>query len=91
MGGAFFVPIGALVGCAAAASLPGPGHLAPALAVAAASLGYAAIGALDDVMSLTGAGKGRGASPGLKLGLQLAVAAAFSAGVALVPGLGGCQ
>jgi phospho-N-acetylmuramoyl-pentapeptide-transferase len=70
MGGVFVVPIGAAMGVIWSQFNP------DAIAVALVSLGYFAIGGIDDWKSLSGR-KNEGLKPKGKLILQLAIAAAF--------------
>ncbi len=72
MGGVFVVPIGTIVGIVWSQFNP------DAIAVALVSLGYFAIGGLDDWKSLSGR-KNEGLKPKAKLVLQLAIATAFCA------------
>ena len=72
MGGLAFVPIG----CAVALLAAGPS--AELLALCGATLGCLTVGLVDDALIVT-RGKNDGLHPKLKLGAQLAVAAAFCA------------
>ena len=72
MGGVFVVPIGAIVGVLWSQFNP------DAIAVALVSLGYFAIGGVDDWKSLSGK-KNEGLKPKAKLALQLAIAIVFCA------------
>jgi phospho-N-acetylmuramoyl-pentapeptide-transferase len=70
MGGVFIVPIGAIIGVLWSQFNP------DAIAAALVSLGYFAIGGVDDWKSLSNR-KNEGLTPKGKLALQLALAAAF--------------
>jgi phospho-N-acetylmuramoyl-pentapeptide-transferase len=70
MGGIFVVPVGVLLGIIASRFNP------DAIAVAVASLGYLAIGGVDDWKSLSN-GQNEGLTPKGKLFLQTAIAIAF--------------
>jgi phospho-N-acetylmuramoyl-pentapeptide-transferase len=79
MGGVFFVPVGTIGG------MFWTGFNPDAIAVALVSLGYFAIGGVDDWMSLSNR-KNEGLTPKGKLVLQLAIAAAFCIWVAVSRG-----
>lgn len=79
MGGVFVVPIGAIGGVIWSQFDP------DAIAVALVSLGYLAIGGVDDWKSLSGK-KNEGLKPKGKLALQLAIAVAFCGWIFLTKG-----
>ena len=76
MGGVFFVPVGVLV------ALIISGFSPAVVAVSAVTLGYAAIGWVDDWQILLKKSN-KGISPRMKLGLQIALAAIFGLWLAI--------